>query len=113
VGKPKAPNPRPLASLLPSVLRVVNKPPPPPPPPPLALPPPPPQAVFNTHIDDIYEPRRFEHQLQALKQGRDLVAAGFRYVHSALDAPWRKELGQTFSLESLLQVRQKTPASTA
>ena len=61
------------------------------------------QAVFNTHVDDIYEAQRFELQLQGLMQGgRDMIASGFQYIHSSHQEPLRKDRGQIFLSSTIL-----------
>ncbi|MBU6430028.1 MAG: hypothetical protein KGR26_13520, partial [Cyanobacteria bacterium REEB65] len=45
--------------------------------------------VFNTNIDDWYDPRRIEVQLQHLKNGADLVSSNFTWVGP------RDEIGDT------------------
>jgi hypothetical protein len=36
-------------------------------------------VVFNTNLDDISMPRRFEKQVEAIKSGHQLVSCDFRY----------------------------------
>lgn len=37
--------------------------------------------VFNTNMDDVYHPLRFAKQLEAIKQGYQLVSSNFAYVN--------------------------------
>lgn len=37
-------------------------------------------VVFNTNMDDYFEPTRFQKQLDKIKEGYDLVSSDFRYI---------------------------------
>lgn len=36
--------------------------------------------LFNTNVDDYYEPNRFEVQIQKIKEGYDLVSSNFKII---------------------------------
>jgi hypothetical protein len=44
--------------------------------------------VFNTNIDDIYDPYRIEKQLEYLKIGYDVVSSDFCYIDSISEIPF-------------------------
>lgn len=37
--------------------------------------------VFNTNMDDYYEPTRFERQIEAIEKGWQLVSSNFNYIN--------------------------------
>jgi hypothetical protein len=42
-------------------------------------------VIFNTNMDDVYHPLRFEKQLKAIKDGYQLVSSNFAYINHAGD----------------------------
>lgn len=47
--------------------------------------------VFNTNLDDFYEPERFEKQIEAILNGAQLVSSNFRYFGAKeMDMPMTK-----------------------
>lgn len=42
-------------------------------------------VVFNVNLDDYYDPKRFELQLEAIKEGYDLVSSNFQLIKEDLE----------------------------